>query len=327
MAVVYKELFMFGVSAVYLLFTLSRTGYLAVLVMSVVMIPVLCFSMRNRWRGMLQSIGMMLLATAVCFPVVFTAQRMVPAVVARPQMHEIEELPVEIVHGRDMDSYYYITIQRFIQVFQMKVLGIPEEESLQAMDMVADAKEELSGDPYVLEGEAILLASLRDTASGAEGLIADGQIMDMASADTQTEGEIPDGEDSEEEYSYTNGRLEIFRLYYNNLNKVGHEDMGIMEPNGHYNVHAHNIYLQAAYDHGIYVGMIFILLGVGTLVQAAVYFHRHKEDRACAALPLALLILFAVAGLTEWIFHPCSSIAYCLLLTMAPLLIDRKKAV
>ena len=102
--------------------------------------------------------------------------------------------------------------------------------------------------------------------------------------------------------------------------------MGIMEPDGHYNVHAHNIYLQVAYDHGIYVGMIFILLGAGTLVQAAVYFHRRKEDRACAALPLALLILFAVAGLTEWIFHPCSSIAYCLLLTMAPLLIDRKKA-
>lgn len=327
LAVVYKELIMFGVSAVYLLFTLSRTGYLAVLVMSVVMIPVLCFSMRNRWRGMLQSIGMMLLAAAVCFPVVFTAQRMVPAVVARPQLHEIEELPVEIVHGRDMDSYYYITIQRFIQVFQMKVLGIPEEESLRAIYMVADAKEELSGDPFVLEGEAILLASLRDTASGAESLIADGQMMDMASADTQTEGGIRDGEDSEEEYSYTNGRLEIFRLYYNNLNKVGHEDMGIMEPNGHYNVHAHNIYLQAAYDHGIYVGMIFILLGVGTLVQAAVYFHRRKEDRVCAALPLALLILFAVAGLTEWIFHPCSSIAYCLLLTMAPLLIDRKKAV
>ncbi|MDE7260410.1 MAG: O-antigen ligase family protein, partial [Lachnospiraceae bacterium] len=327
LAAVYKELIMFGVSAVYLLFTLSRTGYLAVLVMSVVMIPVLCFSMRKRWRGMLYSIGMMLLAAVVCFPVVFTAQRMVPAVVARPQLHEIEELPVEIVHGRDMDSYYYITIQRFIQVFQMKVLGIPEEESLRAIYMVADAKEELSRDPYVLEGEVILLASLRDTASGAENLIADGQMMDMASADTQTEDAIQDGEDSEEEYSYTNGRLEIFRLYYNNLNKVGHEDMGIMEPNGHYNVHAHNIYLQAAYDHGIYVGMIFILLGVGTLVQAAVYFHRCKEDRVCAALPLALLILFAVAGLTEWIFHPCSSIAYCLLLTMAPLLIDRKKAV
>ena len=103
--------------------------------------------------------------------------------------------------------------------------------------------------------------------------------------------------------------------------------MGIMEPNGHYNVHAHNIYLQVAYDHGIYVGAVFILLGIGTLIQAAVYFHRHKEDRVCAALPLAVLVLFAVAGLTEWIFHPCCPIACCLMLLLSPLLVDNRKAV
>lgn len=317
LAVVYKELIIFGVSAEYLLFTLSRTGYLAVLVMSVVMIPVLCFSMRNRWRGMLQSIGMMLLAAAVCFPVVFTAQRMVPAVVARPQLHEIEELPVEIVHGRDMDSYYYITIQRFIQVFQMKILGIPEEESLRAIYMVSDAVQEIEQNSGLFDdGKEILLVSAEDTAAGAG---------DVQTDDTQAGGTRTEEQDTEEEYSYTNGRLEIFRVYYNNLNKVGHEDMGIMEPNGHYNVHAHNIYLQVAYDHGIYVGIVFVLFGVGTLIQAAVYFSRRKDDRAYAALPLALLLLFAVAGLTEWIFHPCSPIAYCLLLTLAPLLTDKER--
>ena len=37
--------------------------------------------------------------------------------------------------------------------------------------------------------------------------------------------------------------------------------------------------------------------------------------------------LFAVAGLTEWIFHPCCPIACCLLLVLGPLLIDSRKAV
>lgn len=273
---------------------------------------------------MLRSVGMMALAAVLCFPVTFTAQRMLPAVAARPRTHEIEELPVEIAHGRDMDSYYYITIQRFIQVFQMKVLGIPEEESLRAIYMVADAGEAQGDSPLLIDGTPILLASAEDTAAGS------GSMEDAAGAGSaQTDsGEAQDGggEEPEEEDSYTNGRLAIFKLYYENLNKAGHDDMGIMEPNGHYNVHAHNIYLQVAYDHGIYVGAVFLLLGAGTLVQAAVYFHRRKGDRDCAALPLAILILFAVAGLTEWIFHPCSSIAYCLLLTMAPLLIDRKEA-
>lgn len=334
LAAVYKELLIFGVSAVYLLLTLSRTGYLAIMVMAMVMIPVMCFSMRHKWRRMADSIVMILLAAVICFPVTFTAQRMIPAVAARPELHEIEDIPTEIVHGRDMDSEYYITIQRFIQVFQMKILGIPEEESLRAIDMVSDGKQEIEKNSVLFDdGKEILLVSAEDTAAGAGDVQTDG----TQTGDTQTEDEAQDAgaygadaegqgtkeQDTEEEYSYTNGRLEIFRVYYNNLNKVGHEDMGIMEPNGHYNVHAHNIYLQVAYDHGIYVGIVFVLFGVGTLIQAAVYFSRRKDDRAYAALPLALLILFAVAGLTEWIFHPCSPIAYCLLLTLAPLLTDR----
>ena len=304
LAFVYKELIVLGVSSVYLLLTLSRTGYLAIVVTAAVMIPTMCFSLKNRWRSMLQSIGMIVLAAVVCFPVTFTAQRMIPAVTARPILYEIEELPGEIVHGRDMDSYYYITIQRFIQVFQMKILGIPEEESLRAIYMVSDAKEEMQSNPLLMETEAILLASADDIA------------VDI---------ETPEAAEDSEEDSYTNGRLEIFKLYYSNLNKSGHDDMGIMEPDGNFTVHAHNIYLQIAYDHGIYVGIVFIILGAGTLAQAAVYYHRRKGDRECAALPFALLILFAVAGLTEWIFHPCNPIAYCLLMTLAPLLFDGRE--
>lgn len=316
LAAVYKELLVFGTSAVYLLLTLSRTGYLAVIVMALAVVPVMCFSLRRRWRSLFRSIGMMLLGTAVCFPVVFTAQRMIPAVVARPEAHEIEEFPTEIVHGRDMDSRYYITIQRFIQVFQMKVLGIPEENSLRAIYMVVDAGEQMPRHALFAGTGEILLASAKDMAADAG---SDGNYA----VENEMIGASPE---EEEEPSYTNGRLDIFKVYYSNLNKTGHDDMGIMEPNGHFNVHAHNIYLQVAYDHGVYVGAAFILLGVGTLAQAAVYFHRRKEDRACAALPFALLILFAVAGLTEWIFHPCSPIAYCLLLTLTPLLVDRKRA-
>ena len=302
-ACVYKELIILGVSSVYLLLTLSRTGYLAILVMAIVVIPVMCFSLRRRWYRMLQSTGMIILAVMICFPITFTAQRIVPAVAAKPILHEIEELPVEIMHGRYVDSRYYMTIQRFIQVFQMKILGIPEEESLKAVFIRSDAGENTLQNTLLDETEEILLAS-------AEDMHVDVSVEDSS-------------EYSEEEDSYANGRLYIFRLYYKNLNKVGHEDMDIMEPDGNYIVHAHNIYLQVAYDHGIYVGIVFILLGVGTLVQSAVYYHNRKEDRVCAALPFAILIMFAIAGLTEWIFHPCNPMTFCLLTAMTPLLFDR----
>ena len=305
LAYVYKELAVLGVSSVYLLFTLSRTGYLAIIVTALIIIPVMCFSLRHRWRSMLQSIGMIILAIVLCFPVTFTAQRIVPAAVAKPILHEIEELPVEIMHGRYMNSYYYMTIQRFIQIFEIKVLGIPEEKSTKAYFTSSDTGGDAPHNTLYVETGDILLASSQDVA-----------ISVNAEQETEESGDVD---------SYANGRLEIFRLYYNNLNKYGHDDMGIMEPNGQFTVHAHNIYLQAAYDHGIYVGIAFIILGIGTLVQAMIYYHRRKEDRICAALPLAVLIVFAVAGLTEWIFHPCNPMAYCLLVTMAPLLFERTK--
>lgn len=301
LAGVYKELALFGVSAMYLLFTLSRTGYLASLVMAVVVIPMAFFAgveqtFRQKMRSLLRAFGLMALVVIVSFPVVFTAQRTIPAVAADVRAHEIEEFPSELVHGRDMDSYYYITIERFIQTFQMKVLGIPEEKCLNAFLFFSKADETSDyRSPYLELGSRILLASAEDMAAKEK-----------------------------EEESYTNGRLYIFRQYYDRLDKRGHEDMGVMETNGNYLAHAHNIYLQVAYDHGIPVGAAFLLLGVGTLVQAGMYYRRHRLDRECALFPLALLILFAVAGITEWIFHPCCPIAFCLLLTMGPLLTDSR---
>lgn len=301
LAGVYKELVLFGVSAMYLLFTLSRTGYLASLGMALVTILTAAFagkelSLRQKWSRLLRSVGLAALAALVSFPVVFTAQRTVPAVAADVRAHEIEEFPSELVHGRDTDSYYYITIERFIQTFQMKVLGLPDEECLNAFLFFskADRISEYRS-PYLEMGPAILLASAEDMAAKEK-----------------------------EEESFTNGRLYIFKQYYDRLDKHGHDDMGVMEPNGNYLAHAHNIYLQVAYDHGIPVGAVFLLLGVGTFVQALLYYRRHREDRECALFPLALLILFAVAGLSEWIFHPCCPIAFGLLLTMGPLLTDSR---
>lgn len=299
----YKELTVFGLSAVYLLFTLSRTGYLSIFVTAVMVIPLAFFSgkelsLREKWRRFLRGVGLMALAVIVAFPVAFTAQRAVPAAAADIRAHEIEEFPTELVHGRNMDSYYYITVERFIQTFQMKVLGIPEEKCLNAFLYFSRGNGESEyRSPYLENGGKRLLASAEDMAAAEQA----------------------------EEESYTNGRLYIFERYYERLNRNGHDDMGVMEPDGNYLAHAHNIYLQVAYDHGVFVGGVFLLLGIGTLVQAWIYFRRHREDRECALFPLALLILFAVAGLTEWIFHPCCPIAFCLLLTMGPLLVDIRK--
>lgn len=300
---IWKELLVFGTAVTYLIFTLSRTGYLAFIIMAFVVIPAVCLSMRAKCRALCKAVALMFLSVVICFMPVFTLQRIIPAVIARPEPMAIEELPSEIVHGRDMDSYYYMTPRRFLHVFELKVLGIPEEKCI--FQYIITKADSVYQDEYLLPDKMLV----------ASADLSGGEISEMSAEEQQSDAE-----------SYTNGRLDIFRLYAENLNMTGHDDMGITLPNGSLIVHAHNIYLQTAYDHGIPVGIVFVLFGVGTLVQAVIYFVRRKNDRSCAALPLALLLSFAVAGLTEWIFHPCYPIAFCLLLSLAPLLIDKGAA-
>lgn len=309
---IWKELTVFGISAVYLIFTLSRTGYLAVAVMALVIMPVICSGMRRKMRSLLFAAAMMAGTVLICFPMVFTAQRIVPAVAAQPETMEIEELPSEILHDRDLDSNYYITVRRFLHVFQLKVLGIPEEECINQYKTVKDDKKSNNG----------LYAETDRNDLIAEEILTDDKLLVASSDFSGNEISEQEEEPESDAEAYTNGRLDIFKLYYENLNMEGHDEMGITLPDGSLIVHAHNIYLQTAYDHGIPVGIAFLLFGAATLVQSAVYYKRRKDDRVCSALPLALLILFAVAGLAEWIFHPCNPITFCLLLMLAPLLSD-----
>lgn len=318
---IWKELVVFGVSVVYLIFTLSRTGYLAVAVTAIVVIPVICFGMRKRVRSLFITAAMMIGIVVVCFPAVFTAQRMIPAVAAQPETLEIEELPSEIMHDRDLDSNYYMTIRRFVHVFQSKVLGIPEEQCINQYKTAKDDRKSAAWyyvdhfvtDKNVMDDKMLVVSA---DFSGSE-------ISGQEDVQEEYDGQQEEADIQEEEAeSYANGRFAIFRLYYQNLNRKGHDEMYIELPDGNLIVHAHNIYLQTAYDHGVPVGIVFILFGLATLIQSSIYYKRRKNDRACSALPLALLILFAVAGLTEWIFHPCNPIAFCLLLMLAPLLFD-----
>ena len=297
LSAVWKELTVFGIAGVYLIFTLSRTGYLAVGVTALIVVPVVCLGMKNKIKSLLTMAVLLAAAVVVCFPAVFAAQRMIPAVVAQPETLEIEELPNEIVHGRDLDSNYYMTIRRFVHVFQLKILGIPEEKCIFQYTIAKDDR----------QVDKMLVASAD---------LSGGEI----SAEEAREQEESDAE------AYTNGRLDIFALYWENRNMTGHDEMGITLPDGTLIVHAHNIYLQAIHDYGIPVGIVFILFGFSTFIQAVVYQKRRKEDRACSILPLALLLLFAVAGLTEWIFHPCYPIAFCLLASLSPLLSDMRFA-
>ncbi len=361
---IWKELLLFGLSGTYMLFTASRTGFLAVAVMTIVTLVFFVLGIgRGKAKKVAIFLAMMVCSVVWCFPVVFTAQRVLPAMCSNIFKYEVEEFPDEITRGDEWDSMYYITIQRFVEVFNNKIFGMPESgtssyerseeyqkyrskrfnnkgevvwdggvdelyeeekpEQAATGNPVGEEDGEESAETPKLEIIGIKTEEER-MAEEAEAAKLEAEAKAGGHVEEQKEEEevIEDLSVYEKTEEYANGRMDIFRAYLEQLNLTGHEEMGAILPNGELAVHAHNIYLQVAYDHGIVVGVVFLFVGAAAFVQGCIFYKKRKYQVPCAALPAAAIAAFAMAGLVEWIFHLCHPAGFVLMLVLAPLLFD-----
>lgn len=116
-----------------------------------------------------------------------------------------------------------------------------------------------------------------------------------------------------------NGRGEIFMLYLKELNLFGHKNMTIETTYQTYS-HAHNTFIQVAYDTGIIGGILFLLLGIWAAVRALRYYLAERESSLFTLLPLIVIITFGVTGMTEWVFHMSIPTTFALMFVQMPLL-------
>lgn len=303
---IWKEAVFFGVVSSYMLFTMARTGFAAVAVMLIFGIIIMTVGKgKEKLFNVCKAFGLMIVAVIVCFPVTFTVQRTVPALASDPYVYEIESYVDDALRGRKLNSVEFMRVGRFIDVFAEKVFGIPEG----TFDIYGEIAEyerthanEASADSVIDENTAIQIPGIKDNS------------LLIASSDY-----IPE-ETGEEEQDYTNGRLDIFRSYIEQLNMTGHEEMGATLENGEIATHAHNIYLQVAYDHGIPVGIVFVLVGMVTFFVSLWYYNKKRNEISCAALPAVVTVAVATAGMVEWIFHLSNPCGVVLMLVITPLL-------
>ncbi|MDE7249125.1 MAG: O-antigen ligase family protein, partial [Lachnospiraceae bacterium] len=310
--VIWKELVLFGVVSAYMLFTMARTGFMAV--GAAVLFAVVIMS-RGKGKEKLLNMGRYLLAiifaVVICFPVTFTVQRTIPALVSEPYMYEFENFRDATLRGRKLNSVEFMRVGRFIQLFGEKIFSIPAG----TFDPYGEIEEykrthDEFGNEIAVTGK--VPDEISDEISNIRGLAALEELV--ASADY-----VPEAMEEEQENDYTNGRLDIFRSYIEQLNMTGHEEMGAILKNGEIATHAHNIYLQVAYDHGIPVGILFVLVGIGTFAASCIYYHKKKDIITYAAMPAVVAAAFAVAGMVEWIFHLSHPCGLVLMLVITPL--------
>lgn len=276
-----KELSLLGIGNSYLIMTLSRTGYLAALVMEIFMcVFFVLLNEKKKVLGIVKKFAVGIFVFIWFFPVIFTAQRILPAMVNEPVYSEVEIWEYTVQKGEARDSERYIDIKAFVKVALNKLLGI-DTGNISLMSLT---------EPVYVTDDTVMVAGKMDDA-----------------------------------YDISSGRLEIFREYIGEWNLTGHEDMAFELPNGDTPAHAHNSFLQVIHDHGLITGVLFLVFGVlSFLLSIRNYCVKKQEgEDFYNALPIAVILAFAFAGMVEWIFHFANPMGFSLFIVIIPLLFQR----
>ncbi len=259
------ELCMMALSNGYLFLVSSRTGLYAMCIVAALLFVVTIFTeYRDGFLRMMKRLGIILLSAVCGLLVTFTASRLVPAIVSKPMYYEIELFWDSIKEGEEWDSYRYVTVERFLAVWDSKFSFLVEDDinkhqEENAGSFGADSSHEV-GNPYAMEGLEV-------------------------------------------DKNYTSGRNVIFKEYWDLLDWEGHKDVGIDLPNGKKAVHAHNAFLQTAYDFGIGTGIYFIIFCLIAGIRTIIYY-KNCGKNVYGAVPVAVMGIFAVCGMVEWVVIP-----------------------
>lgn len=315
----YKELVFFGVVSSYMIFTMARTGFLAVGVTILFLLFIMAAG-KKKLQNFGKSLGMMILSVVVCLPITFTMQRNIPILVSDPYLYEIEYYmycPEDVMRGRHLGSVNFMRVGRFVDVFSEKIFGIPEG----TFDLYGEIEQYRQ--THNSEGEEIpdtARLDYKNESAEIKGVADNSQLVASLYYEPEAQGEEEEIIEDSQKEDYTNGRIDIFRSYIEQLNMTGHEEMGAVLQNGEIATHAHNIYLQVAYDHGIPVGIVFVFVGIATFAAGCLYYRKKKDTILYAALPVTITVAVAVAGVVEWIYHLSNPCGFLLMLVITPLI-------
>lgn len=326
LAMVWKEAFFVGLSCSYMMMSLTRSG-IGVLAL---LLLIAAFYLGNYGRGRksfslrirtgVQTLVSFFLIMVVTLPLTFTGQRLISTVYAHPQrFEELEPYDDWVLRNVTWNCTAFMNVEIFIRDFGDRILGgeIGSKIYYGNMWYIPQGFRTADGREILEQNREVLLAS---SDPSGELLASVSPVLQVQAA-TQEEleaGSIDTGDVS-------NGRLGLYLAYLKQLNWTGHDEMGVQLESGEIAVHAHNIFLQTAYDCGIPGGALLLMCVLLIFAAACSYAGNRGREDECALLPLLLVVGFGLTGMVEWIFHFSNPYTIVMLFSMAPLLFPEKK--
>lgn len=289
----FYELFTLVAAVNYAILSISRTALLAIAIDMILVMLASVWVFRKNFVTMCKEGIILLVLILSGFTLVFSAQRMIPALVNQPEYHRIENSSREfaIHEGEPITSEKYMTFDRFFAMFTGRVQTGDASQGL-------DAKE--------CPEYMTLLASVNTDKLPVINKVAE-------------------EEEGNETTDFSNGRFDIFKLYLSKVSWKGNPGTILADDNGGEYAHAHNSFIMVFYNYGIIAGVLFIVLCVWTLIKALNYFQKNGKKEGAWLVPLSVVIVFGVTSLTEWTYHPCFAPGYAFTFIIPFLMYQKEK--
>jgi hypothetical protein len=294
----YCEYFIIGCVVGFIILTMSRTAFVTIAVCTIAVSILSAVTYEKGIKRIFYEFGVLAAMVLVCFTIVYTSVRMIPAVINDPVRYDLEwqDEGFMVWEGDPIYSDKYMTLDRFFSVLFGRFKSEPEAEDEEAN--VTNIEETL----LVYAGNDL-------------------PINDKIYV-TDSDDDSYDDDKTEETDDISNGRFKIFAGYIKAISFKGHPDTGFTAENGEEYAHAHNSYLQVFYNFGIIAGVVFVALYVITLVKSTNIVIKQGRKYTIYFVPFALIVAFGFISLTEWAFHPCIPAGFCFLLMQAILIKD-----
>lgn len=282
-------------------------------------------AMRRGGKVLLRFATMLLLIVGT-FPLVYGSVRRLPAYFDSPVYFFEGYSEDRIVKGDPPDSPKYISWQQVLEANfgRLKQL-LPQKDTKAAVPDKNILQETLSQDEMTAtdmqQGEnAYSGAAAADIQQGenayngaAAADIQQGENAqkEPAAADIQQEENIQDEqtdnlqEEPKQEENSAAIRLVIYKHYLSSLNLTGHKETenGIQVTEEYYAPHAHDLFLQYAFNYGIPGGILFFLFMAGSFLCLAANCRRMGKQRKPHSegnpAPFFLFLAILIFGLTE----------------------------
>ena len=283
----WKELSLLGVANVYLFLTLSRTGYLAAFVMELFMCVFVVLLMEKRKiAGIFKKMAAGAAISVVFFPVVFTAQRMLPAIANDPVYSEVEVWEYVVEKGDPKDSELYIDITAFIKVAGNKLFDI-DMGNISLMSKT---------EPVYVAKDTLLVAS------GAEGME---EVNDISN------GRLEIFREYIKHWNLTGH--EKMQIEFPNGTIPVHAHNTFLQV-----IHDHGLIAGGLF---VIFGILSFLM---SLRKCALARYKNPEE-FYDFLPVAVILAFAAAGMVEWIFHFSNPFGFTIFIVIVPMLFVKKR--